>query len=420
MDAPSAETIIARNARRNFWLNVADGAAFILGISMVSRFTVLPLMVERLTDARWVQGVIPALFYAGWLLPGLFMAPLIAARPRRKPWLMKATIGERLPFLFLGLLLLFAPDLDPSLLLILFFLLYATFSFSAGLGSIAWQDLIARIIPKQSWGIFFGLQSGIGGILGVGSGAIAAYVLATQPFPQSIGMLSLYCFGLMIISYIFLGLTVEPPLPPAPKQSIKAFIAGIGPLLMADQTFRRYLICRSAIALGLTGHSFLTAAALERFNPPASEIGLFTGVLLGAQALANVGLGALADRWGHKQVLELSTAVGMAALLLALVAPASIWFVLIFALVGTAQAGYQLSGFTLVFAFSPPTERPKYIGVSNIALAPVAAIGPLAAGWFAGVVSYGALFGALAVVGLIGLAMLHWRVAAPAPAKVEG
>lgn len=413
MTPEQTEIFLARNARRNFWLNVLDGSAFTLGISMVSRFTVLPLVVERLSDARWLQGLIPAIFYAGWLLPGLFMAPVVKSLARRKPIILTATVGERLPFLVLGLVLLLAPGLAPPTLLVIFFGLYAVFAVSAGLTSTAWQDFISRIIPERSWGIFFGLQAGLGGLLGVGGGATAGYVLATQPFPQSVGMLALLCFGFMALSYGFLAATVEAPQPVSPREPLIAFLRGIGPLLRRDERFRRYLFCRAAIALGLVGHSFLTAAALERFNPPAAQIGLFTGVMLGAQAVGNIGLGALADRWGHKQVLELSTALGMAALLLALVAPSALWFAPIFAMVGASQAGYQLAGFTLVFAFSPLAERPTYIGVANTALAPVAAIGPLLAGALAGATGYGPVFAILAVVGLGGLAVLHWQVSAP-------
>jgi MFS family permease len=409
----SPQFIDSRIARRNFWLNVLDGSAFMLGISMVSRFTVLPLIVERISDARWLQGLIPALFYAGWLLPGLFVAPFVAALPRRKPWVMTATIGERLPFLFLGLILLFLPDMPAATLLGIIFTLYAIFAFCAGLTSTAWQDFIARLIPERSWGIFFGLQSGIGGLLGVGGAALAGWVLATQPFPQSAGILALICFGFMVISYIFLSLTIEVAQPAPPRQSIATFIRGLGPLLREDHRFRRYLIARTAIAFGLVGHSFLTAAALERFSPPAAQIGLFTAALLGAQAVANIGLGALADRWGHKQVLELATLLGVAALLLAVVAPAAWWFVPIFILVGAAQAGYQLSGFTLVFAFSPPAIRPTYIGVANTALAPVAALGPLLVGGVATFTSYAFIFVVLALIGLAGTVMLHRRVADP-------
>ncbi|MFN3373695.1 MAG: MFS transporter, partial [Chloroflexus sp.] len=156
----ASEAVLARYARRNFWLNVLDGSAFTFGISLVSRFTVLPLIVERLTDARWVHGLIPAIFFAGWLLPGLFTAPLIAAKPRRKPWVLLATIGERLPFLAMGIILLTLPNLPTSVLLVIVLALYAIFATSAGLTSIAWQDLIARVIPGHRWGVFFGLQAG--------------------------------------------------------------------------------------------------------------------------------------------------------------------------------------------------------------------------------------------------------------------
>lgn len=413
MSLDQSNAIILRNVRRNLTVNVLDGAAFIFGISMVSRYTVLPLVIEHLSSERWLQGLTHAIFYAGWLIPGLFMAPVVASMARRKPWIMFATLWERLPYLVLGLVLLTMPDLPHNTLLVILFSLYAVYALGSGLTSTAWQDFIARLIPERLWGTFFGVQSGLGGVLGVGSGLLAGYMFATQPFPQNFGLLSLTCFGFMVLSYIFLGLNVEPPQATAPRERLVPFLRGIGPLLKRDNAFRIYLLCRSAIAFGFTGHGFLTAAALERFHPPATQVGIFTGVLLAAQAIANVLLGILADRWGHKQVLELSTIMGLAALGIALIAPSALWFIPIFILVGAAQAGYQLAGFTLVFAFSTPVERPTYIGVANTALAPVAALGPLLAGWLASATNYNTIFGILALIGLVGLAVLHWRVTAP-------
>ncbi|HEY3230386.1 MAG TPA: MFS transporter [Roseiflexaceae bacterium] len=417
VEVDSADMILARNAGRNFWLNVLDGTAYIFGTSMVSRYTILPLFVSQLSSQRWIQGLIPTLTYTGWFLPALFMAPLVASLPRRKPLILLATIGERVPFLALGALLLLRPDLPAAPLLTIFFLLYAVQTLSGGVTMTAWQDFIARVIPARRWGTFFGLQFGMGGVLGVTSAAIASLILAAQPFPQNFGILALLCFAAQVVSYIFLGLTVEPPQPVKPRQPMRAFLGGVGPLLRRNPAFRRYLFCRAAIALGLVGHSFLTAAALERFHPSDAQIGIFTGVLLAVQALGYVGGGALADRWGHKQVLELATGLGLLALLLAVAAPTATWFLLIFALVGAAQAGYQLSGFTLVFSFSTPAERPAYIGVANTMLAPVAALGPLLAGSLAEVAGYGALFVALLAIGLVGLLGLHWRVPAPARAS---
>jgi MFS family permease len=417
MERKSAETLLRRYARRNFWLNVLDGAAFVFGISMVSRYTVLPLFVSRLSSERWLQGLIPALTQVGALLPALFMAPLTASLPRRKPLILAVTIGERLPFLLLGLLLVFWPDIPAASLLAIFFTLYAIYTFSGGFVSIAWQDFIARVIPERRWGTFFGLQFGLGGALGVAGAGVASVILATQPFPQSVGILSLICFGAMIISFFFLAATVEPPQQPAARQPMLAFLSGIGPLLRRADGFRRYLFCRAAISLALVGHSFVTAAALERFRLTDAEIGVFTAVLLAAQALSHMGSGALADRWGHKQVLEVATGIGLLALLLAIIAPSAVWLFPIFVLVGVAQAGYQLSGFTMIFSFSTPAERPTYIGVANAALAPVAAFGPLLAGGLAERASYNVLFFVLVMIGLAGLIGLHRRVPTPARAS---
>src|SRR5947207_5638524 len=98
------EVLLTRYAARNFWFNVMDGTAFVFGVSMVSRYTVMPLFISRLSSERWIQGLIPTLTYTGWFLPALFMAPLVASMPRRKPLIMLATIGERVPFLILGTL----------------------------------------------------------------------------------------------------------------------------------------------------------------------------------------------------------------------------------------------------------------------------------------------------------------------------
>lgn len=413
MHDTSAEILLKRYANRNFVLNVLDGIAFVFGFSLISRLTVLPLFVARLTSERWAQGLLPTIAQAGMLLPTLFMAPLVTSLPRRKPLIMAMTLGERVPFLLLGIVLLGWPGLPPATLLAIFFALYAMQSFSGGAIATAWQDFIARLIPRPRWGTFFGLQNGLGAVLGIVSAAIASQILASQPFPQSIGILALICFAAMMLSYLFLGLTVEPAQPVAPRQPMRAFLSGIMPLLRRNHAFRRYLLCRSAIALGLLGHSFITAAAIERFQLSNSDVGGFTAALLAAQAVGHIGLGALGDRWGHKQILELATILGLGALLLTAVAPAAWWFFGIFALVGAAQAGYQISGYTVVLSFSTPAERPTYIGVANSMLAPVATLGPLLAATVAEAAGYNALFVLLLAIGAAGLVMLHWHVPLP-------
>ena len=412
MQPESADTLLKRYAKRNFWLNVLDGVAFVFGISMVSRYTVLPLFVSRISSDPLLLGVLPALFSLGWLLPQLFTAPLVASLPRRLPFILRVTISERLPFLLFGLVLLLWPHLPAWALLATCFGCYLVHTVSAGLAATAWQDMLARVVPAERWGRLFGITNALGGGLGVLGALIAGWALTQLPFPQNIGLLSLLCFGALIVSFVFLALVVEPAQPTQPRVPMGLYLRGLLPLLRRDAAFRSYLFSRSAIGLALTGHSFITAAALMRFSVSDVLVGIFTAALLGSQAVANYLLGALADRWGHKQVLELSTAVGVGSLLLAMVAPSPGWYIVVFVLVGISSAGYQLSGYTLAMAFSNEAERPTYIGLANTALAPVGILGPFAVAQLAATLGYPVLFATTALVGVGGLLWLHRAVPA--------
>jgi MFS family permease len=422
---------VARHARRNFWLNVIEGGLFMFGISMVSRFTVLPYFVEQYSQESWLQGLIPTIANTGWLLPGLFIAPLIAQLWRRKPVMLIGTFLERLPWLIIGIWLIGGNTFDASTTLLVFFGLYSMHMFSAGATSVPWQDFIGRVIPEHRWGTFFGMQSGFGSLLGVAGATVATQVLAgtplvigewqilgTQAFPFSIGFLSLACFGCMMISYIFLALTVEPVIAPTQaKQPFWILIKNMPQVLRDDPGFTTYLIARVCLSLGMLGHSFVTAAALSKFEVDGSMVGAFTVALLAAQAVGNFGLGALSDRWGHRQVLMLSGFLGSASLLLAWVAPNALWFFPIFILGGIALGGYQLSGFTMVMNFATTETRPIYIAVANTFNVPVSAIAPLAAGWLAGQYGYIGLFVVLAVLGFVGVYILYARVQLPNHAR---
>ncbi len=411
MQQHEAAHVLERSARRNFWMNVGDGATFAFGLSMVSRYTVLPLFVSRMNSDPLLLGVLPALFSLGWLLPQLFTAPLVSSLPRRLPFVLKVTIGERLPFLLFGIVLLLWPQLPPWVLLVTCFGCYVVHTICAGVAATAWQDLLARVVPADRWGRLFGMTNALGGGLGVLGALVAGWALMQLPFPQNVGLLSLLCFAALVVSFVFLALVVEPSQPTAPRVPMLLYLRGLLPLLRRDAAFRSYLFSRSTIALALTGHSFITAAALARFSVSDALVGTFTAWLLGSQAVAHYLLGSLSDRWGHKQVLELSTAVGVASLLLALVAPSpstGLWPCLSWS--ACASAGYQLSGYTLAMAFSNEAERPTYIGLANTALAPVGIIGPLAVAQLAASFGYPTLFATTALIGAIGLVWLHRAV----------
>ncbi len=420
----TTEAFVAKYARRNFALNVIEGGLFMLGMHMMSSLTVLPYFVQQYSQEKWVQGIIPAISNTGWLLPGLFMAPLIAHMWRRKRLILALTFFERIPWLILGLWLFMGNTFSASTTLTVFFSLYAVFMFSAGFNGVPWNDFISRIIPERMWGTFFGMQFGVGSLLGIAGAAVATRVLDNKAlefagytlipayaFPYNIGLLSLTCFALMAVAYIFLVFTVEPAIPPQPRQPVWALIRDMPALLRNDPAFLRYIIAYAGISVGMMGHSFVTASALVQFNVDGSMVGFFTVVLLTAQTIGNIGLGTLADRWGRRRVIIFGSSLGMIALLIPWLALDATWYYPMYVLGGIAMGGNMAANSALVFSFASTDKRASYIAVANLFNTPLLLIASLGAGGIAEVYGFRVLFVGLVVIGFAGLALLKWGVA---------
>ena len=63
-----------RNAPWNFSVNLSDIIFITLGLSLISRDTVLPVLISQLTDSKFAIGLLPAIASLGFYLPQLFAA----------------------------------------------------------------------------------------------------------------------------------------------------------------------------------------------------------------------------------------------------------------------------------------------------------------------------------------------------------
>ena len=94
---------IRRNGRWNFWVNVGDLSFVNLAGSFVYLSTILPLYVSYLTESRVLIGLIPAIYLVASHVPQLLMAARAESLERKKPWIVRISVFERVPWLVLGL-----------------------------------------------------------------------------------------------------------------------------------------------------------------------------------------------------------------------------------------------------------------------------------------------------------------------------
>ena len=133
--------------------------------------------------------------------------------------------------------------------------------------------------------------------------------------------------------------------------------------------------------------------------------------------LANLLLGFLADRRGHKLNLEICWLLSVLSLLLAILAPSPWWFFAIFFLRGAVSAGSFISGISIVYEFTDAEDRPTYIGLANTIPGVMGAVAPLIGGWLAVMISYQSMFALAAIIGVISLVLLRFTVREPRHVK---
>lgn len=374
-----------RHVRWNFFVNLWDVVFIMLGISMISRETVMPALVNQLTDSKLAIGLIPAIYSLGTNLPQLLIANFAERLRYKKPFVMLVGgAGERGGYLLAGLSIYFFAESAPTLALVLFFFFLAYSAFSMGVGTPPWFDMIAKVIPTNRRGVWSGVGHGLGALLGVGGAYVVGYVLEAYLFPNNFALLFVIGFAIMMVSWGGLALTREPASTTVKERiGVKDYYRALPRLLRRDHNYARFLLSRTVAVLGTMATGFYMVYGIERFGVEGATIGWLTAVLVASQALVGVLWGVVADRTGHKFVLTGGALALMAAALLAWFATSQLWLTPIFILLGAGIAAELTSALNIILEFCDPADRPTYIGLTNTLLAPTLALAPLLGGWIA-------------------------------------
>jgi MFS family permease len=400
--------------RWNFCVNLVDAAFYMLGLNLVSQATIMPLLVSELTPSRIAIGLIPATFNVAFLLPQLLTANYAERLPRQKPFVMLlGSVGERVPFLLMGLVVWWLARPAPTITLVVFYLLLATTAASNGTVTPAWYSMIAKVIPVHRRGLWAGLGHSLGALLAIAGAGLAGHILARWPFPRNYGLCFFLAFLSVMISWVGLSLTREPASPVVkPRTSQRDYLRQLPAILRRDGNYVRFLIGRTVANLGTMAGGFFMVYGKENIPGALEQVGTLTAILVGSQAVMNLLWGIVGDRKGHKVVLCI------AALLMALAAAAArvafslsgLWVA--FALLGMSISAAAISSMNIIVEFCAPEDRPTYIGLTNTLLAP-GMLAPIVGGWLATWAGYRGLFTVAMILSLLGSALLALWVREP-------
>jgi len=414
-DNTAIQNYIERNYRWNFVVNTLDGASFWFGMSFISSTIIFPLFVSHFTTNPIVIGLLSFIGWGGVFLPQLFTANVVERAPRKK--FFPVTLGfflERMPIFLMAPMVYFLAVSQPMLTLVLFFVLYSWHNIGVGFIIVGWQDMIAKIIPVEKRGRFFGITNFIGNGSGILGALAVPLVLEKYIFPVGYVFSFTVASALIFLSWVFISLTREPAVYSSkPHVSQLEYLRSLPEILRRDRNFLMYLLSQIIFSISGMATGFLAVYTVQHWDLPDSEASGFMIALQIGLALSNLFFGFLADRKGHKINLEICFFVSTLALVLAIIAPSPLWFFPIFFLRGAVGAGMFISGISIVYEFTTAENRPTYIGLANTIPGIFGALAPLFGGWLAGAVSYQAMFLLSALIGTIGLALLRFAVHEP-------
>lgn len=411
----NAAAFVQRNALWNFWIIMLMMATYFGAISFIYGSTVLTVYASQLTDSATLVGLVPAIQAVGIFLPQLVMVRKIQNMPRKHPFIVRMSIPERVPYLFIGLSILLWPEAPKPLAYAILVFGLAVATGSGGLLNPAIQSVFATVVQPGRRGLLFGLGRAAGGLIGVLAAVVVRRILTCHEFPIAYGICFLLSFALQVLCWIAITLLREPeePIAPLPKETA-GLERRLPELLGANRNFCRYLVARVVLGLGTMGTAFYILYGRQRFGMgDASTANLTMTALLG-QTLTTPVLGWLGDRWGHKHLLEIASLMIAVALAIILIAPSAHWLYATFALMTAGTAAFGVAGMAIMMEFFEPAQLPSYSASAATAMGLAMFVAPVIGGRIVDLAGYRWVFAVALGATLCGGAIMRWMVRSPA------
>jgi MFS family permease len=416
LDTGSAEyeDFIRRNYRWNFFANVADLAWVNLARSFIFSSTILTLYASYLTSSAVLIGLIPAVQQVGFLLPQLLTARYAETLSRKKPFVVKVSVWERLPYLFIALSVFLWPGAPRWFAYTVLALNIAVASGSGGIATPAWKTMLGKVIHPDRRARLFSTGYGLGSLMGVGGAALARFILDRYEYPRSFAICFLLSFLAQGLSWLFLTFNREPEGETSQASgNFFTYLKRLPSVLKENPNFTRYLVSSVLVLFGAMGINFYIIYAREVFQISDGFAANLTLVALVSQSLGIPMLGWFSDRFGHKWLAEFAALFGTAAVILMFFVPARGWMYPVFILMNLSVAGMSISRLSITMEFSGIDRLPTFTAIAGTVFAIPILLAPLIGGWILDMAGFDALFGTGLTLYVVGWAVLHFRVQDP-------
>jgi MFS family permease len=399
--------------RRNFGINLTEGALFLTGASFVAPQTVLPALLSRLGGSNLVMGALVVITWVGLYLPQIFAARYSQSQQWKKPWAIRWGLFQRINVLLVVFVLLFSGSEHPTLTIAFILFFFASHQVMMGISTPFWFDMFAKLTSSHLRGRLAGLKTAAAGIGALAGSFLLSKLLISFQFPFGYAVAFSITFFLQLISIIMqFGLIEEKPSLTVTSESFGDYFNQLKETIKINVDFRNFLFASIPLTLAVMPAGFFTVYGLHHFGANDSVVGTFTLMMVLGQGVGALMNGFMADRFGNKVALVSGASFMLFASFLGSISQSLEIFYGVFFLMGMNLGSELMIRHNIAMEYAPPEKRSTYIAMMNMILSPFYVSG-LFGGWISEAFGYGWLFTIAMACSVIGIFLLIFRVTEP-------
>ena len=394
-EAPSAEAAfsaeVRRNLPRNYAAHLVHGLFGQTGFRLVTAPTFIPEYVHAISggSAVWV-GIARSAQALGQCLSPLFSATVIEHRRKVLPVALRVGNLVRAQVLGMGLAG-FLLGTGQNLIAVCIFL--GLFGFFMGMQGVAFNFLMAKVIPVDVRGRLSGLRNALAGITSASVGFLSgAYFVQHNVWGNGYATTFLLAFVLTEFGLVAMMFLREPETPEVRERTGMSRLRDLPALVRADRNFAVFLGACVLGSFGRIGMPYYVLYAGERLHIGGVELGELTAGFLLSSTVLNLFWGTVADRMGFRAVFLGSLALWIAGTVALFGMDSFTGLMGVFVAIGTGSGGFMMGQQNLVLEFGKREDLPLRIGAANSLTEATNVVAPLMGGLLASVYSFPAVF----------------------------
>ncbi|HEY4942546.1 MAG TPA: MFS transporter [Rhizomicrobium sp.] len=413
------EGFVWKNLRRNYAGHFVHGMLGMTGFRLVNAPTFIPAYLHLISGSDFFVSLGASLQQLGGVISPIAGAAQIEHRKKIMPVSMFLGTMMRVQILGIALAGWFLGGTPLLVSVLLFLFLLGLFSGPQG---VAFQFLLAKMIPIERRGQLQGWRNLTGGIVAASLSYFAGhYLVGHNVFHNGYSTTFTLAFILTSLGLTAFRFLVREPEPPTirAKSSIRDRMRDLVPMLRSNPGFMYFMIARTFAIASRVAQPFYIIYVGKKIGFSGETVGMLSLAFLGADTVMSVGWGYLADRFGFRSNFIIALVFWISSTILLMQVSSPLWLFIAFFGLGAGNSGYQMSAQNIVFEFGHRDDMAMRLAFSNTAESIMSAAGPLLGGVIAASFGYFAVFWVAVVCEAVALVLLVTLVEEPRKKRLQ-